>query len=297
MKLKLVCLLAVLACSWAVPGARADDFMDVDVSQVDARFQKAFKNAESFWESRIVGYSSSLPRTVKAQLRKLRIIASSPMIDGAGGILGQAGPNAAFNVTLDAQGSGYFNSRLTRRIAIPQQSTMMFDIEDLPGLLATGSLDAVIRHEMAHAIGFGSLWAQNDAIAPVVNGLTNFVGKYALNAYRKESGNTLALFVPIEQGGGGGTALAHWEDDDPFFNKRTTTGMAEVMLGSIDPANDVTFVSETTWASFADIGYSVRGVNFVKGESRSDGVTIGVGTGTGWTTRQGTPIFAGFGGR
>jgi len=290
MRYKLICLMAVLTMGWAAPAVQADDFMDVDVSQVDPRFQQAFRNAEIFWESRIAGYSSELPRAVRSQLGKLRITASSPMIDGPGGILGLAAPTQ--NVVFGGFSSGYFPGRVTPNIAIAQRSMMQFDIDDLPGLAANGSLNAVIRHEMAHAIGLGSLWTQNDLLAVVTNGQMNFVGRFAVAAYRKESGNTLIRYVPVEQSGGSGTALAHWEDDDPFFNRRATTGQAELMLGSIDPDNDIIFVSETTWASMADLWLSVRGVNFVNGDStgRPSGRT-----GTGWVAHVGPVIFAGFG--
>lgn len=235
------------------------DIMNVDVTRVDARYRGAFQRAERFWETRIIGYSDALPAQVRAQLRTpLRITAISAPIDGAGGILGQAGPNTV--LTYGGFPSGPNGAR-SPSIAIARTSSMQFDTADLAALQATGALDAVVRHEMAHAMGFGSLWTQNNLMSTAGNGQNNYVGNFGRRAYRAESGNTFAPFVPVEQAGGGGTAGAHWDDDDPFFNRRNRNGQAELMLGSIDPGNDITFVSETTWASMADLWFKVRGVN------------------------------------
>jgi hypothetical protein len=160
---------------------------------------------------------------------------------------------------------------------------MTFDIDDIAGLAATGALESVVRHEMAHAMGFGSLWTDNLLLNDTVNGQPNYIGKFGLTAYRRESGNTFSRFVPVEQGGGDGTALAHWEDDDPFFNRRATNGQAELMLGSINPGVDITFTSETTWAQFADLWYAVKGIN-----------VAGSRGGTPWTNRSGPPRFGRF---
>lgn len=252
--------LAALGWLLAFAGIVEADVMSVDVTRVDPRYRGAFQRAEKFWETRLIGYSDQLPAQVKAQLTsRLRITAVSAAIDGAGGVLGQAGPTSV--LTFGGFQSGVFGGGQYPRIAIARASNMTFDTADLAALEATGALDSVVRHEMAHALGFGSLWAQNGLLGNAVNGQTNYFGKNALKAYRTESRNTLAQFVPIEQGGGAGTALAHWEDDDPFFNRRNIDGKAELMLGSINPGVDITFVSETTWASMADLWFKVKGIN------------------------------------
>jgi hypothetical protein len=242
-------------------GSVQADVLSVDVSQVDARYRSAFQNAERFWESRIIGYSDKLPTVVRSQLSRLQIVASTPAIDGAGGILGQAAPTAT--VTYGGF-NGFPRGGNSLRIAIATQATMQFDIDDMAGLQAAGNLESVVRHEMAHAMGFGSLWNGNGLLAVGFNGQQNYVGNFGLTAYRKESGQTLSPLVPVEQGGGAGTALAHWDDDDPFFNN-SRTGKTEGMLGTIDAFNPNvrTFWSETTWHQFADLWFKVRGVDGV----------------------------------
>ncbi len=282
MSWKVVRLMLVIAALGLTARASAD-IMDVDVTRVAPQFRQAFLNAERFWETRIVGYSSQLSRSVRSQLTKLRITAETAAIDGAGGVLGQAAPVDVlrFGGTVNP----FFQNGSSQRGAIARTGTMTFDIEDIAGLAAVGALESVVRHEMAHAMGFGSLWNDNFVLSNAVNGQFNYNGKYGLAAYRKESGNTFSRFVPVEQGGGPGTALSHWEDDDPFFNRRASNGQAEIMLGSINPGVDITFISETTWAQFADLWYAVKGVNFAAPRG-----------GTPWTNRSGPPVFGRFGG-
>lgn len=291
MKLKVMSLLAVALL--ASVSSLSADIMDVDVTRVAPQYRQAFLNAERFWETRIVGYSPQLSRSVQSQLTKLRITAITAPIDGAGGVLGQAGPNNVLR--FGGVSNPYLPGGGSQIGAIARTATMTFDTADIAGLAATpaGStgltaLDFVVRHEMAHAMGLGSLWADNRLLSAAGgNGQTNYVGKYGLAAYRKESGNTFSRFVPIEQEGGAGTALSHWEDDDPFFNQRGSRGRAELMLGSTIPGENI-FVSETTWASFADLWYKVRGVNDGWSDSGSGGGR------SPWINNSGPPIFGRF---
>ena len=240
--------LAVLGGAWQ--SAKAD-IMDVDVSAVDPAFRSYFRQAETFWESRLIGYNGSLPTEVKRQLRKLQINASTAAIDGVGGILGQAGPNQILRY-----GGGTANGRPLPRIAIAQTGRMQFDTADLQNMLQDGTLQNVIRHEMAHVLGIGTLWIDNGLRNTTARG--DYIGKHGLAAYRIESKNRFAGVVPIEQLGGPGTAGGHWDSQDPFFNQRTKNNSSELMIGNISP-NEAKFVSETTWGSLRDMWFGFKG--------------------------------------
>ena len=257
-KLLTAVLLACLAVFGQSKSAWAD-IMNVNVDGVDPRYRSAFLQAEAFWESRVIAYNPILPASVRAQLTKLQITAVSTAIDGVGGILGSAGPTSVTQFGSTAPG---FKQTRGTPIAIARTSQMNFDIADIEDLAANGSLLDVIKHEMAHAMGFGSLWQQNGLLS-TINGQLQYTGVNALAKYRTESGNRAARWVPVEQAGGGGTAGSHWDDDDPFFNRRTRSGSSELMIGSIDPGNETKFTSETTWAAMADLWYVVRGINDV----------------------------------
>ncbi len=265
-------LLIAVACSlMTAPISKLNaDIIDVDRSGVDPAFTEAFANAEAFWESRIQNYSTNMPPYLRESLTKLRIVATSPPIDGPGGILGQAGPTST--ATYFAGGLVANRPDVRSFWIVPVTSTMEFDIDDLATLAAEGTLQDVVIHEMAHALGFGSLWMQNELIAPLGGiGLMQYVGgEYAIREYGKEIGSPVVSFVPLEQRGGPGTALGHWTDSPPFFNqvftgpflKEQMTGF----LGDFDPDTQTLvfatrFTSEATWGAMADLGYEVAGIN------------------------------------
>lgn len=276
-------LLAGLFCWVALvgqlPSAHAD-IMNVNVDGVDPRYRSAFLQAEAFWESRIIGYSPVLPASVRNRLSKLQITAATSAIDGVGGILGQAGPTNVLRFSSTGPGLKSINGT---PIAIATAAQMTFDTADVAALAANGGLLDVIKHEMGHALGFGSLWRDNGLVA-TINGQTQYIGANALATYRTESGNRGARWVPVEQAGGPGTAGSHWEDNDPFFNRRSRNGSSELMIGNIDPGNETKFTSETTWAAMADLWYQVKGINDNLGRPRG-----GPGGYTKWT--GGPPLF------
>jgi hypothetical protein len=188
--------------------------------------QVIFSDAENFWESVIIGYDDEI------QGPGLAIDAGAIYIDGVNGTLGQASPN-----------SGMF---LPGRV-YASTGTMRFDTADMANMESNGSLFDVILHEMAHVIGFGTLWGSgfNDLLD--VSG--NYIGENALSAYRIESGDLNAAYVPVEMGGGEGTAGGHWDENDGG-------GDSELMSGWLDIGG--TTFSLTTANSFADLGYIIN---------------------------------------
>lgn len=113
-------------------------------------------------------------------------------IDGPGGTLGAAGP------THLRLGSG-----------LPAKGIMRFDSADLAVMEASGQLTDVIIHEMAHVLGFGTLW---ENMALIVNkGTSNpvFIGTKAQQEYRDLTGDTQFRPVPVANSGGEGTRDGH----------------------------------------------------------------------------------------
>lgn len=187
---------------------------------LSATQEAIFSSAENFWESRISGYQAGI--TVSS----LNISASGVAIDGVSGILGQAGPNG-----------GVFQGGFT----VATSGIMQFDTADLVNLENTGRLFDVILHEMAHVIGFGTLWNQNGVY---VDGTGAYLGANALATYQAEFDPT-ATFVPVDIVSGPGTRDAHWDEG-------WAGGSGALMTGFIGGS---TFVTDTTLASFEDIGY------------------------------------------
>ncbi len=206
-----------------------------------AEQQNQFIIAKQRWESRITGYEAGVA------LSGITIDASGTTIDGAGGILGQAGPT---RYTL--QDRKYFTTR----------GIMQFDSADIAAMMANGSFDDVVEHEMGHVLGLG-IWWTNDT--GYVDGSGRYTGSYGLAAYRAEFlGQSGAAYVPVELDGGSGTANGHW---DEVAGGAAMTGRVdasghdmrnELMTGWL---NMPTFCSNTTIQSLRDVGFTVADTN------------------------------------
>lgn len=151
----------------------------------------------------------------------IQINAELGTIDGLYGILGQAGPTA---IRTDS--------------SLPATATMKFDITDVNAMSLTEFADVVL-HEMAHSLGFGSIWSN---LGLVSNGV--YTGANAVAEYKKLGGT--AAGIPVEDEGGAGTAGSHW--DEQIFNN-------ELMTGYINEGENP--FSRMSAASFADLGYKL----------------------------------------
>ena len=196
--------------------------------------QSVFTTAANTWMSLLPNYQTGI------SISPLTINASGVNIDGPGGVLGSAGPNTLVS------SSGFW---------LAGTGSMQFDTADLTNLETNGSLTAVILHEMAHVMGFGTLWTSNNVY---VNGSGHYTGANALATYRTEFNLPGAAFVPVELGGGSGTANGHWDEVD---GGGSATGRVsalgdmqfELMTGWL---NSSSYISKTTVQSFVDIGFA-----------------------------------------
>ncbi|MCZ4305670.1 PEP-CTERM sorting domain-containing protein [Zoogloeaceae bacterium G21618-S1] len=207
-----------------------------DFSQIQ---KDAFESAAQFWESKISGYQGSI------SIPTFTITAAFAPEDGEFNSLAYAAPDAT--LTQD----GY---------TLPTTGYMQFDAQDWgPGdtpftrgeLLLQEFIDSV-QHEMAHALGFGTLFTDNG----VATG-NQYTGALAVAAFNQEFGQN-ASSILLENGGG------HWSEcwraqangnqnciDDQ--NDPNATNDLELMTPYA--VANATF-SNTTLAAFQDIGYA-----------------------------------------
>jgi hypothetical protein len=216
----------------------------------------AFSSAEATWESIITGYQIddifSTTVTINVFLNP---------IDGPGGILGSAGPtHAKLNAAQNA---------VTSIFLYTERGNMQFDTADTVGLIGAGLFDEVILHEMGHVLGIGILWSSGNVGFPgrqehYVFGSGKYTGPAGLAAYNAEFGQAGA-FVPVELGGGSGTANAHWNEVNGGAG---LTGIVsniepgpfddmtyEIMTGWLNGPQ--AFLSSLTSQSMIDLGYTV----------------------------------------
>lgn len=107
------------------------------------------------------------------------------VIDGPSGILGQAGP--LFARPADE------NGKLTVVTGL-----MEFDKDDIAGLVADGTWNGVILHEMAHVFGIGTTWTFNG----LVTNDFQYLGVQGISVWKDDWGCDSS--PPIETDGGTG---------------------------------------------------------------------------------------------
>jgi hypothetical protein len=223
-------VLPVMMLGLASAGAQADIIgFDITLdmgSGLSSSQKEVFNQAELFWESSILGYEGDIRFNPS-----LTITADAAENDGVGGVLGSAGPRYGYN-NIPFNGKVYTAS-----------GEMSFDSADIDNLESNGQLFDVIVHEMAHVLGFGTLWEANGLY---VESTGQYTGESALAAYQASSDPT-ATYVPIELEGGNGTADGHWDEE-------WLLGGSELMTGWLEGE---TTLSDVTLAQFRDLGYLV----------------------------------------
>lgn len=203
---------------------------------IDVRFrggltstqQAVFEVAAARWSEVIIG---NLPAvTVDGSVvDDLLIEARGIAIDGANGVLGQAGP-----------------TRLRNESRLPATGIMEFDVGDLAQLEASGGLLNVIIHEMGHVLGIGTLWRAKNLLAGAGSPNPLFTGMNAMREFAVLANSPTPIPVPLANTGGQGTRDGHW---------RETVFGSELMTGFLNPA--VNPLSRLTIASLEDLGYEV----------------------------------------
>jgi hypothetical protein len=223
--------------------------------------QQTFIDAAAFWNSVITGYDLVTDGAGLPTPHSLTINASLPSIDGVGGILGSAGPETASYYDNDP-----FTPTPTVALYYASTGSMEFDSADVEALVANNTFYGVVLHEMAHVLGIGTLWTFNNNVSGTNYQLYNdgsgqYTGPNALAAWQTEFNQPSATFVPIELGGGGGTANGHWNENDGGGGSTgfvsNISGMdftSELMTGW---ASGSFFISTVTLGGLDDLGYTV----------------------------------------
>jgi len=206
--------------------------------------QAAFDAAVTTWQSVIVGdqpdeAAEPLPAVgticdaLNEPIDDLLIFVRLQTIDGAGGVLGSAGP------CWIRDGGG-----------LTVVGGMRFDVADLARLEADGQLTAVVLHEMGHVLGLGTLWNTRGLLTggggpdPIFTGLaarTVFETVFAGGA------SYLGVRVPVENVGGAGSRDGHW---------RESVLRNELMTSLLNAGTNT--LSALSLVSMRDMGYLVN---------------------------------------
>jgi len=190
----------------------------------DASYQTYFTQAAQRWAEIITG---DLPdvNSIRGPIDDLLIDASVGAIDGAGGILGQA------------QITG------VRSGGLPYLGVMKFDVADIADMVSDGTFGSVVLHEMGHLLGLSkTMWQWQGLVSG-----SNYTGANAVSAYISLASG-VQTSVPIETGGGTGTAGSHWSES--VFDEELMTGYVESSLPMP--------LSIITVGALQDLGYQVN---------------------------------------
>lgn len=165
----------------------------------------------------------------------LLLYADSKPIDVPGRVIGRGGPRQLRPATAG------------RHAYLPAISEITFDSHDLPTLESEGRLPALVRHELAHALGFGTdVWLKKGLVADHGRADPTFRGREAM----REFGDLLGRGptpVPLQNRGGIGVANVHWRE----------TVFQNELMSSYAP-DQAEPLSRLTLAALADMGYVVN---------------------------------------
>lgn len=200
---------------------KADNFFNIDlVYSGSEQYSQIFSAAARIWESVIVGDIKDM-----GSIDDVKIDVTVETIDGPGEILAYA---------------SYTLARSENDGGLPYRGYMVFDVNDLADISYAEALDVAL-HEIAHVLGFGTLWEDFGLISVLE---AAYFGTNAVTAYNEAGGQ--GRFVPLQTEGGEGTAYAHW--DEIILTR-------ELMTGYIEDGEN--YLSAITIAAMEDLGYIV----------------------------------------
>jgi hypothetical protein len=167
--------------------------------------------------------------TVNENINDLLVYVRVASIDGAGKILGRAGP-----------------CYIKAANKLPFMGYLELDQDDLPLLLTERVLENVVLHEMGHILGIGTLWNyQRQLLVGAGGDDPYFKGMEAHTQLTSTIGfSYTGLGVPVENSGPTGTRDVHW---------RRSVFANELMQGYVLPS--IMPLSRITIASLTDLGY------------------------------------------
>ena len=227
-------------------------------SRLTTELRAVFAAAEARWEAAIGGNLS--PVAVKGEdlaqctdalehppVRRVDDVLAFAVldeVDGPGGIVASAGP-----------------CFLREENGLPAVGVFSLDAADLERLDERGHLFGTVLHELAHVLGFGTLWRHHGLLRDPAESTpggadTHFGGPAAVARFDLAGGAAYARAkVPVENRYGAGTRNLHW---------RESVLGDELMTGLINPGRLNPF-SAVTIASMEDLGYA--GVDYAAADA------------------------------
>lgn len=253
-------------------------------SDLSVAEQALFTDGLAAWDDIIDGHRDGAVRPDW----DLMVDTFSAPASGGGVTLGTAGPSG---VTFSNVVPGAATS--DQRFIISTGGNANFNVHPDAGALQA----AVIKHEIGHALGIGTLWEDNEVYNDGDGATGNrtlaggtpgqYMGAAGLAAYQVEF-DAAALFIPVELDGGGGTANGHWNEVTDNFSVENSPGFdsdpgdggpaPNSVNGSLDDElmtgvlGGSPYLSNTTIQHLFDIGFNLEPI-----PEPSSGLLLGAG--------------------
>ena len=184
---------------------------------------------------------------VSEEIDDIRVWISIDSIDGVGGAVGVAGPCHVRSITY---GFGAI-------ISTPTVGALILDEADVAQMESQGSLLSVVTHEIAHVLGFGTIWdvrewLQDPSLPRSPDADTHFIGPVTIPAFDAIGGGGYAgARVPVENGAEPGSSDTHWRQSvfgDELMTPYLTGDTQPLSLVTIESMYDIWYEVDLTAA-------------------------------------------------
>lgn len=259
--------------------------MDVElrfVTEVGDEDSASFRSAADRWESivpadlrdvAVDSFDTSQcieggPVLDDETLDDLVVLVRIDSIDGPGEVLARAGPCGIRQTFPETIAVGILEA----------------DSADIESERSAGRLEELLVHELAHVLGFGTLWRQRALVADTATDAPYFVGRQAREAFSEVGGGAFdGQPVPVESFGDEGTALGHWSEASLQHELMTgfiNEGDNPLSIVSVGSMGDLDLPTDPSAAD----AYDFPGAD-------AAGLRTDLGPPSGWERRVPAPLF------
>lgn len=227
-------------------------------NSVSSPFKTWLDIAADQWKA-LVKYDQNIIDNIRSSIdpswNGCALVSYSEINDPSAGFVAACGPLSSINI-IDNDPVDIKYNALTFQLII---NTYYYNNPSIP--LSSNDWIGVMRHELGHALGIGTLWN-----VTVPNFLDGGLYNNSISAYNNIIGepSSSRLLVPVEDSGSIGTAGVHWENNyrgDTYANGNGFVYPScnfDVMVGYItlgSPKN----ISNLSKQFLIDIGYASNG--------------------------------------
>jgi len=184
---------------------------------------------------------------VSEEIDDIKVWISIDSIDGAGGAVGVAGP---CHVRSISYGFGPI-------VSTPTVGALILDEADVAQMESQGVLLSVVTHEIAHVLGFGTIWnirewLQDPSLPRSPEADTHFIGPVTIPAFDAIGGSGYAgARVPVENGAEPGSSDSHWRGSvfgDALMTPYLTGDTQPLSLVTVESMYDIWYEVDLTAA-------------------------------------------------